>query len=189
MMDTLQTVLFVDDEEQIRQSLRRAFLETDICCLFAASAAEALEILRSREVWVVVSDNNMPGMTGIDFLSRVQQLTPDTVRIMMTAYADAATAIAAINRSGAFRFVTKPWDNDDLLRVVSEGLNQYLLVTAMRSHDEARYHSLVKAVELKDPYTRGHCERVADYAVRLAHVRGLTEPLLTHIRHGSILHD
>jgi putative nucleotidyltransferase with HDIG domain len=63
------------------------------------------------------------------------------------------------------------------------------MLASMRSHDESHYRSLAQAVELKDPYTRGHCDRVADYAERLARAAGVEEPLLTCIRHGSILHD
>jgi len=111
----MRTVLFVDDEQSIRSSLERMYLERDdLRCLFAASGPEALAIMEQQEVGVVVSDYLMPGMRGIEFLSRVKARWPQTVRIMMTAYADLSIAIDAINKSEAYRFVTKPWNNQEL---------------------------------------------------------------------------
>jgi response regulator RpfG family c-di-GMP phosphodiesterase len=184
-----KTILFVDDEQPVLNALGRVFAETDARCLFAGSADEAMRIVARETVWVVVSDNNMPGMSGIDFLAWLRGASPDTVRILLTAFADLATALAAINRSEAFRFVTKPWNNDELLDVVEEGLNRYLFLSSMRSGNEARYRSLAQTVELKDPYTRGHCDRVAEVACSLARAAGLPEPMIAHIRNGSILHD
>lgn len=181
--------MFVDDELSVLSALQRLFADTEHRCIYCSSPAEALEIAKEEPIWVVVSDNQMPGMTGIDFLCRLRMISPDTVRIMMTAYANLEVAIAAINRSEAFRFITKPWDNDELLTLVAEGIARYDILTSMRSRDEVRYRSLAQAVELKDPYTRGHCDRVADYAEQLALAAGVEEPLLTCIRHGSILHD
>lgn len=183
------TVLFVDDEQSVLSALHRLFADREYRSIFCSSPIEALEVAKRERIWVVVSDNQMPGMTGIDFLSGLRKISPDTVRIMMTAYANLGVAISAINRSEAFRFITKPWDNDELLSLVDEGVDRYEMLTSMRSHDESLYRSLAHTVELKDPYTRGHCDRVADYAERLARAVGIEEPLLTCIRHGSILHD
>lgn len=185
----MATVLFVDDEPSVLNALRRSQLDVAWRQLFAASAEEGIAIVQREPVSVVVSDNTMPGMKGIDFLARLKVLSPDTVRIMLTANADFATALGAINRSEAFRFIPKPWDDEELITVVTEGVQRYELLQGMRSGDEARYRSLAQTVELKDPYTRGHCDRVADYAGRLAQAIGVTEPLLTHLRYGCILHD
>jgi len=112
----MRTVLFVDDEQPIRNAIERMYLERDdIRCLFAASGQEGLRIVAEEEVWVVVSDYLMPGMRGIEFLSKVKAIRPDTVRIMMTAYADLSIAIDAINKSEAYRFITKPWNNQELI--------------------------------------------------------------------------
>jgi len=183
------TVMFVDDEPWVLTALQRLFKDTEHNCIYCSSPSEALELAKTEKVWIVVSDNQMPGMTGIEFLSRMRKISPDTVRIMMTAYANLGVAISAINHSEAFRFITKPWDNDELLSLVEEGIARYDILNSMRSRDEARYRSLAQTVELKDPYTRGHCDRVADYAERLARAAGVEEPLITCIRHGSILHD
>lgn len=185
----MNTVLFVDDEQSLLRAVEREFRESGLRVLTAGSAEMALEIIGSEEIAVVVSDNMMPGMSGIDLLTRVRALSPDTVRVMMTAYADLRTAIDAINRCEAFRFVTKPWTNDDLLAVVNEALARYEVVRDLRGGDETRYRSIAQAIELKDPYTRGHCDRVAEYATGLAQVRGLPDTLIRDIRFGSWLHD
>lgn len=185
----MTTILFVDDEIPVLNAIRRAFLETDRHCLFAGSAEEGLAIVQKQTVGVVVSDNTMPGMKGVDFLARLKTISPDTVRIMMTGNADFGTALAAINRCETFRFVTKPWGNEELIAVVDEGVQRYELLQGLRSGDESRYRALAQAVELKDPYTRGHCDRVADYSCQLCRVVGISEQLITHVRNGCILHD
>lgn len=187
----MRTVLFVDDEQSIRNAIERMYLERDdVRCLFAASGQEGLDILAREDVWVVVSDYLMPGMRGIEFLSKVKGLRPETVRIMMTAYADLTIAIEAINKSEAFRFVTKPWNNRELMDTVDEALMRYQLIQALGSNeDETVYLTLAQTVELKDPYTKGHCDRVARYAVSLARAAGLAEDVVNDIKHGSWLHD
>lgn len=186
----MRTVLFVDDEQSIRNAIERMYLERDdVRCLFAASGQEGLDILAKEEVWVVVSDYLMPGMRGIEFLAKVRGMRPDTVRIMMTAYADLTIAIDAINKSEAYRFVTKPWNNKELMDTVDEALMRYQLIQSLGTEDEALYFSLAQTVELKDPYTKGHCDRVARYAVALAGAAGLNDGMISDIKHGSWLHD
>ena len=186
----MRTVLFVDDEQPILDAIERMYLERDdVRCLFAASGQEGLEIVEKEDVWVVVSDYLMPGMRGIEFLSKVKAIRPNTVRIMMTACTDLSIAIDAINKSEAYRFVTKPWNNQELMSVIDESLMQYQLIKTLESEDETLYLSLAQTVELKDPYTKGHCDRVAKYAVSLAHAAGLSEEAINEIRHGSWLHD
>ena len=186
----MRTVLFVDDEQSIRNAIERMYLERDdVRCLFAASGQEGLDILAKEEVWVVVSDYLMPGMRGIEFLAKVRGMRPDTVRIMMTAYADLTIAIDAINKSEAYRFVTKPWNNKELMDTVDEALMRYQLIQSLGTEDETLYFSLAQTVELKDPYTKGHCDRVARYAVALAGAAGLNDGMISDIKHGSWLHD
>jgi putative two-component system response regulator len=184
------TVLFVDDEQAILSAIERMYLERDdIRCLFASSGQEALEIMEREEVWVVVSDYLMPKMRGIELLSRIKSRWPQTMRIMMTAYADLSIAIDAINKSEAYRFLTKPWQNEELIEIVDEAIMHYELVKSLGTSDESVYLTLAQTVELKDPYTKGHCDRVARYAVQLARKIGVKDSVLEEIKHGSWLHD
>jgi response regulator RpfG family c-di-GMP phosphodiesterase len=186
----MRTVLFVDDELSILNAIERMYLERDdVRCLFALSGREGLETLRHENVWVLVSDYLMPGMRGIEFLARAKEVRPETVRIMMTAYADISIAIDAINKSEAYRFVTKPWNNKELMATIDEALMRYELIRTLGAQDEDMYLSLAQTVELKDHYTKGHCDRVARYAVALALAAGLDEHYVSDIKHGSWLHD
>lgn len=181
------TVLFVDDEESILELAQALLEQQGIDIITTASPQKALELVRKREIAVMVSDNRMPGLNGIELLSRVKLMSPDTVKILMTGYADLQTAVDAINRVEVFRFVAKPWDNRQLIEVVEDALKRYRLITSLRQGDEANVLSLVHALELKDPYTRGHSERVCEYALKLARRVGITD--LTAIKYGSWLHD
>lgn len=185
----MNSVLFVDDEHPILRAVERVFNKSGLRLLTADTADKALDILGSNEVAVVVSDCRMPGMNGIDLLTRVRALSPDTVRVIMTSFSDPPTVIAAINKSEAFRFVTKPWINNDLIEVVNECLTRYQVVKDLREGDESRYLSIAQTIELKDPSTRGHCDRVAGYAVLLAQTKGLSESAIRDVRFGGWLHD
>ncbi len=182
-------VLLVDDERNILNSIERLFSEDDLSILKAGNAEEALELVRNRNIAVLVSDNHMPGMKGIDLLSTVRTVSPDVVRILMTAYADLPTAIEAINRGEVFRFIVKPWDDDDFIRTVKEGIDRFRIVRALKRADEATLLSLARTIELKDKYTKGHCDRVASYAVAIAGALNLPGETVRDIRYGGWLHD
>jgi len=185
----MATIMFVDDEVGIRNSLKRLFADSPHTVLIAANAAEALELLRANTCSVIVSDNQMPGESGIEFLTKARLLAPDTVRVMMTAYADLGTALNAINQCEAYRFVVKPWDNQELVELVNNCVLRFELLQSLRLNDEAIYRSLSQAIELKDHYTRGHCDRVVEFSLALGRRMGLSPETLTHLEHGAMLHD
>jgi putative nucleotidyltransferase with HDIG domain len=182
-------VLLVDDEANILNALSRLFLDRDVRVLRAGNGEEALGIVRREPVAVVVSDNLMPGMRGVELLSQVRNLSPDTVRVLLTGYADLPTAIEAINRGEVFRFHVKPWVDEEIVLTVEEGVRRYQVVRSLRSGDEATLRSIAQTIELKDPYTRGHCDRVAAFALKIADGLGLPEETRRAIKHGSWLHD
>jgi putative nucleotidyltransferase with HDIG domain len=182
-------VLLVDDEENILNALARLFLDRDVRVLRAGNGEEALGIVRREPVAVVVSDNLMPGIRGVELLSQVRNLSPDTVRVLLTGYADLPTAIEAINRGEVFRFHVKPWVDEEIVRTVEEGVRRYQVVRSLRDGDEATLRSIAQTIELKDPYTRGHCDRVAAYALKIAEGLDLPEETRRAIKHGSWLHD
>lgn len=182
-------VLFVDDEPNVLNALNRQFLDEQFTAVTAGDATTALNMLATMPISVIVSDNMMPGMSGIELLGQAKEASPDTVRILLTGYADANAAIRAINSGEVYKFITKPWDADGLKAIILDALERHRVVTSMRRADEATLRSLAQAIELKDPYTRGHCDRVADHAVRLARTIGLSSVMQQHIRYGSWLHD
>jgi len=182
-------VLFVDDEKNVRSALGRVFMDSDFRVLSAPDAASALELLEREEIAVVVSDNHMPGMRGVELLSAVRQRSPDTIRILMTGQADLETALEAINRGEVFRFLLKPWDDGQLRHTVEDGVNRHRVLRGLKARDERTLLSLAQTVELKDRYTRGHCDRVAAYALAIARALGRGGEFLRELKHGSWLHD
>jgi serine/threonine-protein kinase len=112
-------VLFVDDDERILTGLRALFRH-DCQVLTAPSAALALEYLARFDIHVVVSDQRMPEMTGLQLLKQVHEISPRTIRVLLTGYADLAATVDAVNEGEVFRFVKKPWDNEDLIRTVAD---------------------------------------------------------------------
>jgi response regulator RpfG family c-di-GMP phosphodiesterase len=183
------TILFVDDSRLILETAKDLFLPLGIEILTADNAAEALEVFQRQDIAVVVSDNCMPGISGLEFLARLKDLAPETVKILMTAHADLPSALEAINKSGVYRFIVKPWQDDDLLDAVQEGIRHHHLLDSLRREREDVLCSLAQAIELKDPSTRGHCDRVAVYALLLADVLQLSKNLKREIKYGSWLHD
>ncbi|WP_437738276.1 ATP-binding protein [Sorangium sp. So ce1335] len=117
------TLLIVDDERETLKALRRE-LRRDYEVLVAESAEEGYAVLRERPVDVVLSDQRMPGMTGTEFYARVKAEFPETVRLLMTAYADTNAAIQAINEGGVHRFIPKPWDPQGLAGILKDAFSQ-----------------------------------------------------------------
>jgi len=169
--------------------IRDLFKDEEIVLYAAESAEEALCVVRQRDIAVVVSDNVMPGMSGVEFLSCMKTVSPDTVKILMSAYADLASALAAINRSEVFRYVLKPWQDEEMLNAVRDGIRRYQLQQDMRKEDEDILRSLAQTIELKDPSTKGHCDRVAIYALMIAEAMELPREMQREIKYGSWLHD
>jgi len=118
------TILIVDDQELIRDLLEDTLQRENFTVLSAASAENALAILESYPVDVVVSDEVMPGMAGSDFLAIVRQKYPDTIRMILTGHARIDSAIKAINEGEVYRFFTKPCNVVDLMVSIKQGLNQ-----------------------------------------------------------------
>jgi putative nucleotidyltransferase with HDIG domain len=185
----MNTVLFVDNEKSILNSIDSIFIDSDIRVLKADTAQKALDIISQESIAVIVSDNQVPGMNGNALLSRINEISPDTVRVMITGYADLQTAVDALNSGEIFRFIIKPCQNDSLIKAVQEALEQYWIIHSLRSTDENTLLSLAEAVELKDGYTRGHCQRVAEYALIIASEINMSGDSVKAIRRGSWLHD
>jgi len=182
-------VLFVGDDADALNALARLFLNRDVRVLRAGDGKEALGIVQREPVAVVVSDNLMPGMRGVELLSRVRDLSPDTVRVLLTETAGLPAAIEEITREEVFRIHGKPWVDEEIVRTVEEGLWRYRVVRSLRHGDEDALRSIAQMIELRDPYTRGHCDRMAAFALKIADGLSLPEEMRRAIRLGSWLHD
>jgi DNA-binding NtrC family response regulator len=117
-------ILVVDDEPEMLFSLRN-LLRREFHVHTAASGAEGIKILETEVVHLVMTDQRMPGMTGVELLRRVKTDHPAAMRLIFTGYADVSAVIAAINHGNVFRFVAKPWDPEELLAVLREAGRRY----------------------------------------------------------------
>ncbi|MBL8572228.1 MAG: sigma-54-dependent Fis family transcriptional regulator [Hyphomicrobiaceae bacterium] len=128
---TRPTVLVVDDERRSLETIQR-ILADDYDVLTAQTGSEALAILEQEWVQVVISDQRMPEMTGVELLTRVRERWPEVLRIIVTGYTDAADTIRAINDAGIYHFLAKPWHPDELTQTVRNAVHLYAL---QREHD------------------------------------------------------
>jgi signal transduction histidine kinase len=125
------TLLIVDDEEDVLLSLRSMFRrEFEVFTL--TRAREALELLSTRPVEIVISDQRMPDMNGVQFFEQVSQQFPDVIRLMITGYADINSVIAAVNSGHVFRYIAKPWDPAELQSAVRQAAEQYRVLAERR---------------------------------------------------------
>lgn len=120
-----RTLLLVDDEADILRALKRLLRRSGYHILATTSATQALDLLARQRVQVIVSDQRMPEMNGSEFLRRARALYPDTVRIMLTGYSDPDTMAEAINRGAISKFLTKPWDDEELRAAIHEAFVAY----------------------------------------------------------------
>jgi putative nucleotidyltransferase with HDIG domain len=208
-------VLFLDDDRLVARAMARDIDGAgDLAVTVAVSVPEALELLGREVFGVVLTDYNMPGMNGIEFLDRVRAVSPDTVRILVSGKADLRTAVEVINRVGLFGFVLKPWDAEDLRGTVQRAMRHYELTVENRVlnrelgrkvveladlngslEDEVQRRTtslmlgLIAALDLRDTETQSHSRRVALYARRLARQLGVGEAQLLDVERGALLHD
>jgi putative nucleotidyltransferase with HDIG domain len=236
------TILVVDDERDILELLQETFEDAGYRVSTAVNAMDALEIFEKESPDVILSDNRMPGMSGIEFFEELREKASDSVRILMTGYADLNIAIEAINRGWVYKFVAKPFKLEEILLTIQRALEYYEIVkqkkrlekkirqhnaileqrvtertkdlqelmeelevknrtlthqkTEIRelySHLQRSYlgtiSALYFALEARDPYTRGHSERVFHYCLHVGKRLGLSSAELVNLKYAALLHD
>lgn len=174
-----ERILVVDDEPHVLQAIERR-LRGHFRIETFSHPGQALEAVRSRGPYgVVVSDFRMPDMSGVDLLKKIRDVAPDTVRIILTGYADVDTAIEAVNEGNVFRFLTKPCPAEALERTLSAGLEQYRLVRAERELLEQTLRGsirvLTELLSLLQPEAFERSGRVSRLAVLVARIMDLSE--------------
>jgi putative two-component system response regulator len=207
----MYTILFVDDEDSILRSLKRLFTALEHRLLFATSGAEALDILVRENVDIIVTDYRMPGMDGVEFLKRAKAISPASLRIMLTGYSDIDVTIKAINEGEINKYITKPWVNADFFKLIEASISQIDkkpgnsiaqpsdtddleqqirdIKHTLKEANFSALRALSRAIELKDSYTKGHCDRVMKLSEMHARVLGLDDKRIIDIRYAALLHD
>jgi response regulator RpfG family c-di-GMP phosphodiesterase len=172
-----QRVLFVDDEPKVLEGIQRT-LRKQVELQTASSGAEALRLMAEIGPFaVVISDMRMPAMNGAQFLAKVREQEPDTVRMILSGHADLEATIAAVNEGHIYRFLTKPCPTDHLLAAVEDGLNQHRLLTAEKVLLEQTLSGAVKMLieilGMVSPAASSRAARLQRYTIELSGALGL----------------
>jgi response regulator RpfG family c-di-GMP phosphodiesterase len=194
-------LLIVDDEAANLRLLERLFSK-DFQCLTASSGAEAIRLLEQHDVAILVTDQRMPEMTGIELLKRTARLRPHMVRILLTGYTDMEALVEALNSGLVYMYITKPWNNEELkLRVNRAGEhyqtnknrqaladgNQRLLLR-MEQIKLAIVTALSEMLKIRDKHAAAHVLRVRDHAIMIATKLGVSEEQKQDLSMASMLH-
>lgn len=215
-----KTIMVVDDEKMITATLSTMFklmLKENVIAYNDVDEALASNELASKSVDLIISDFMMPKMNGLEFLKNVREKSPKTVTILLTGYADKENAIKSINEVGLYYYLEKPWNNNDLIKVVKNGLEKKELEDVLNekyreieesNREITRLYELLKSdyntetentknliitlanvIEAKDKYTDGHTRRVGMISSLLGKKLGLNEEKLSCLEIAGIIHD
>jgi putative two-component system response regulator len=206
-------ILVVDDEEPIRNALKKFLTQQQFEVYAAGTGDEALQQLRRHRVALMLCDIRMPGTSGMDLVPQALEIEPELAILMLTAVNDATSAALCMQR-GAMDYLTKPIELADLGRAVQRALKRREMLLENRQLNQwlkeevttrtaelqrermklerlsiATLEALVNALEAKDPYMRGHSARVADLSATIAHQLGIADEDVEHVRVAGRLHD
>jgi putative two-component system response regulator len=202
----LPNCLIVDDEPRLRQVFVHLMRSDGFNCVEAENGEEAIAVLEREPVTLVMSDLRMPRLDGIELLREIRARWPDTAVVMITAVADVEVAVSCL-AVGAMDYLTKPFHLEEVRARVAQALEKRRLVLENRGYQEslrekvaaqasrleelflASVQSLAEALEVKDPYTRGHSVRVSHYSAVIAREMGLGAELLRRVELGGHVHD
>ncbi|MDD3238292.1 MAG: response regulator [Candidatus Gastranaerophilales bacterium] len=189
-------ILIVDDEPDnlalLYRTLRGKYEITK-----TTSPLEALEILKQKHIDLVLSDHKMPEMDGVEFLKRVYDSYPNTMRLLVTAYTDASILIDAINYAKIYRYIKKPYSPDELLLTVANSL-EYLqlkldnesLINDLKDLFSGTIKAIIEALDAKDSFTLGRSRRVTFYTMKIVSVmEDISEDMSSKIELAGLLHD
>jgi len=147
------SILIVDDEENVQKSLKRVFFNDGYNIYTANNAEEALRILQREDIDLIICDHKMPGLTGLEFLERTVHTYPDLIRIILTGHADMEDTLRAINKGNLYKFILKPWNNDDLRVTVKRALElRDIIIKNKKLNQEIKMkEKTLKEIEKKYP--------------------------------------
>lgn len=195
-------ILVVDDEVANVRLLKRV-LGDEYETLLAYSGAEGLGLLKEHDVSLIITDQRMPGMSGVQLLEQSLLVRPDAIKILLTGYTDVQALIDAINAGHVYKYIPKPWDADELKLTVRRALEAFELkknndqliidlkqaLAQLEEMSSGAIRALADALDAKCDYTSGHSLRVSRFAVSIGKQLGLDDDHLRDVELAGILHD
>lgn len=195
-------ILIVDDEMPNIRILERLFHD-DYFVLTASSGEEAVTLLDQHDVAVIVTDQRMPGMSGVELLKKTADRRPHMVRILLTGYTDVDALVEAVNCGLVYMYVSKPWKNEDLKLRIGQAVQHYednkrqhslgaaneRLNGRLREMKQGIIRSFAGLLKLKDEYTYAHCSRVSRLATLLGERFALVDEALSDLKAAAFLHE
>jgi putative two-component system response regulator len=195
-------LLIVDDEPANLRMLERLFRE-EYETITAESGTEALEMLSHFDVALIISDQRMPGMSGIEFLKNAAKVRPQTVRIVLTGYTDVNDLVEAINSGVIYKYITKPWINTDLIQTIQRAIDHYEITKKQHllglenERLETRIHKSIhgcvkvirEVIAQKSSNLSEHCRRTSEYATLIGGRFTLEPDEMEQLIFASLLHE
>jgi response regulator RpfG family c-di-GMP phosphodiesterase len=195
-------ILIVDDEPANLRILERLFAN-NFEALTAASGQEGLDVLMSHDVALIISDQRMPGMSGVEFLKKAAEMRNATVRMILTGYTDIDALVESINSGVVYRYITKPWSNPDLQQTVKRALEFYEVQkrrhaleqenSRMQHRAKATIRGYIKLalemLDIKSPHISEHALRTAKYSVAIGRALNFGEDELEQLFQAAVLHE
>jgi response regulator RpfG family c-di-GMP phosphodiesterase len=210
-------LLIVDDEQYVLSALKRLFRKDTHEVIAVEAPSRALEVLRERQVAVIVSDYRMPEMDGVQFLRQAREVAPEAIRIILSGYAEIHAILSAVNDGGIHKYLTKPWNDEQLRLEVKAGFDQYVLSKTNRVLQETLQHRneellgltrsleaeharqqenfratiemLVAVPKMKHPEELVHTERVRAICRAMGETMGWTPDDIESLGLAARLHD
>lgn len=201
-MKACHKVIIVDDEPANLRLLNRVF-EEDYEVYSAENGADALELVKLHDIAAIITDQRMPGMTGVQLLQASLPLRPDAIRILITGYTDVQALVDAINDGQVYKYIPKPWNPDELKITIKRALEAFDLKRENKQLIKGLREALVElddlsmsiiraladALDAKCDYTSGHSLRVSRFAVAIGRQLGLSKEELQDLEIAGVLHD
>lgn len=194
-MNNKYKILLVDDEENNLMLLYRT-LRGKYDIVKTTSPLDAIELMKTQQFHLILSDHKMPDMDGVELLKHVYQNYPETVRILVTAYSDISILISSINEAKIYRYIKKPFNPAELELIVEAGLEYFqlkqdneVLINDLKELFSGTIRAIIEALDAKDSYTLGRSRRVTYYSLKLAKKVGLSDVEYGKIELAGLLHD
>ncbi len=213
-MEQSASILIVDDEPRVIRSIQRVLEGNDYRICASNNPFKALEIMKTEQIDVIVSDNRMPELSGINLLMEAKKISPSTVRILMSAYSDFDVVITAVNDGNIFHYIVKPWNNGQLLDIINNAVQykkeqedkEQIIHSMLKDKEkwsdivgqlnrkidasnEKTVNALLKVIKVKDSDLMRHSQNVTNIALEIASAMNLSGSQREYIKLAGWFHD